>query len=554
MPQNFLACDREQSFLLPPDVREWLPEDHLAWFVIDVVDVIDTAAFYAAHRADGHGRAAYEPSMMRALLLYCWSRGARSSRAIERACVEDVACRVSAAHQQPDHATVARVVERHERALAGLFSEVLALCVEAGLASVGVIAIDGTKVAANANRDRTMTFEQIAQAIVDEQIATDAAETARHTEGRGDDLPRDLETAEGRRGWLRAAAQQRADDPSPVPRSRAKRLLEGRRCLEEELDVERDAHARYEAYRARRMKDGRRFGRPPNPVALPDTPQGKVNITDPDSKLVHGMRRWVQGYNAQAVCNEQHVILAAEVMTASPDFGHLAPMVDATRRELAAAGATDRPRVVVPDAGYWHLDQMNAITADGIAVLIPPDPSRRKTTRPGWDGGAYDFMRSVLSTDRGNALYKLRGQLSSRSSATPNPTGALTASHAAEEPPPAPSGASSPPPTTSSGSTNTSTPAPPDGAGRRARHRPGARPGIADLCATASRECASRGLDRRASLVGELDPEAWTAGRTAAPARCHCGSEFRRSGGGRCGSAGAGEQSAEGDRVGVADA
>lgn len=159
MPQNFLACDREQSFLLPPDVREWLPENHLAWFILDVVGVIDTAAFYAAYRADGHGRAAYEPSMMLALLLYCWARGARSSRAIERACVEDVACRVIAAHQRPDHATIARFVERHERALAGLFGEVLALCADAGQASVGVIAIDGTKVAANGSRDRTLTFE-----------------------------------------------------------------------------------------------------------------------------------------------------------------------------------------------------------------------------------------------------------------------------------------------------------------------------------------------------------------------------------------------------------
>jgi len=102
-------------------------------------------------------------------------------------------------------------------------------------------------------------------------------------------------------------------------------LLKARRPLEEELDVERQANARYEAYRARgQMKDGRRFGRPPNPFSPPDTPQGKVNITDPDSKLVHGMRGCIQGYNAQAVCNEQHVILAAEAMTASPDFGHLA--------------------------------------------------------------------------------------------------------------------------------------------------------------------------------------------------------------------------------------
>jgi hypothetical protein len=125
------------------------------------------------------------------------------------------------------------------------------------------------------------------------------------------------------------------------------------------------------------------------------------------------MRGWVQGYNAQAVCNEQHLILAAEVMTASPDFGHLRPMVDAARRELAGAGVTDAPRVVVADAGYWHVEQMNAITGDGIPVLIPPDSSRRKNTdtRPGWTGGAYDFMRLVLSTPRGSELYKQRGQL-----------------------------------------------------------------------------------------------------------------------------------------------
>src|SRR3954454_11891426 len=135
MAQNFIACDREQSFLMPPDVRDWLPENHLAWFVIDVVGVVDTSAFYAAYRADGHGRAAYEPSMMVALVLYCWARGVRSSRRIERACVEDVACRVIAAQQRPDHATIARFIERHERTLGDLFTEVLTLCADAGLVS-----------------------------------------------------------------------------------------------------------------------------------------------------------------------------------------------------------------------------------------------------------------------------------------------------------------------------------------------------------------------------------------------------------------------------------
>src|SRR4051812_29051116 len=418
MPQNFLACEHEQSFLLPPDVREWLPENHLAWFVIDAVAVMDTAAFYAAYRDDGHGRAAYEPSMMLALVLYCWARGTRSSRAIERACVEDVAYRVIAAHQRPDHATIARFVERHERALAGVFGEVLALCADAGLASVGVIAIDGTKVHANANRDRAMDYEQIARAIVEEAVATDAAETAALGDRRGDELPEILTTRQGREGWLRDARQRldhrRAREAAPIPRSRPERLREGKRRLDKELAVERDANAQYEAYRARgRMKDGRRFGRPPNPRQPPTVPTGEVNLTDPDSKLVHGMRGWVQGYNAQAARNERHLIVAAELMTASPDFGHLGPMVDAARRELAGAGVASKPDVVVADAGYWHLEQMNAITADGIPVLIPPDSSRRRKTgtRRGWSGGAYDFMRRVLETDLGSGLYKRRGQL-----------------------------------------------------------------------------------------------------------------------------------------------
>src|SRR3954452_348038 len=224
MAQNFIACDREQAFLMPPDVRDWLPENHFAWFVIDVVGVIDTSAFYAAYRADGHGRAAYEPSMVIALVLYCWSRGVRSSRAIERACVEDVASRVIAAQQRPDHATIARFVVRHERALGELFGELLVLCADAGLASVAVIAIDGTKVAANANRDRTMDYEQLAKAIVQEQITTDAAQDERYGQTRGEELPPELSQSKGRQVWLREAKrrldERRAEEAKPIPRSR----------------------------------------------------------------------------------------------------------------------------------------------------------------------------------------------------------------------------------------------------------------------------------------------------------------------------------------------
>src|SRR5919205_1983745 len=178
MGQRFVACDREQSFLLPPDVRDWLAQDHLAWFVIDAVGEMDLDAFYAAYRVDGRCRPPYDPAMMVALLLYAYARGIRSSRVIERACEEDVAFRVIAAQQRPDHATIARFVANHQDAIAGLFSEVLTLCARNGLAKVGVIAVDGTKVQANASRNENLDYEQIAHEILEEAIATDQAEDA----------------------------------------------------------------------------------------------------------------------------------------------------------------------------------------------------------------------------------------------------------------------------------------------------------------------------------------------------------------------------------------
>jgi transposase len=139
MVQNFVESRREQGFLLPPDVREWLPGDHLAWFVIDAVAEMDLSAFYGAYRADGHGRAAYEPSLMVALVLYAFAGGQRSSRVIERHCRQDVAYRVISGNLIPDHATIARFVCRHERAVGELFGEVLRLCDRAGLVGPGVV-------------------------------------------------------------------------------------------------------------------------------------------------------------------------------------------------------------------------------------------------------------------------------------------------------------------------------------------------------------------------------------------------------------------------------
>jgi transposase len=176
MARNFLACDRGQELLLPPSLREWLPEGHLGWFVIEAVVAMDLSAFYAAYREDGHGRAAHDPAVMVALVRYAYATGRRSSRLVERACVDDVAFRVIAANQRPDHCTIARFRRRHEAALTALFGEVLALCADAGLVGVAVLAVDGTEVHANASQHQNLDYEQIARAILAEADAVDRAE------------------------------------------------------------------------------------------------------------------------------------------------------------------------------------------------------------------------------------------------------------------------------------------------------------------------------------------------------------------------------------------
>jgi transposase len=413
MAQNFHACDREQELLLPPSLREWLPAGHLAWFVIDAVAGMELSAFYAAYREDGHGRAAHDPAMMVALLLYAYALGRRSSRVIERACVDDVAVRVIAANQRPDHCTIARFRQRHEAALAALFWEMLELCADAGLLGVAVLALDGTKLHANASQHRSLDYDEIAREILAEADAVDRAEDERFGERRGDELPPELSTAQGRRGWPRDPRRRldgrRAAEARPVPKSRPARLREGKRRLEEEHQVHRRANEAYEAYRARGvMKDGRRFGKPPTPYQPPARPEGKVNITDPDARNLKTPRGYMPGYNAQAVCDENQLVVAAELNTDSPDFGHLESMVSAAERELARAGIAEAPGVVVADAGYWHHDQMDQLAGRGIQVLIPSGAGKRRGARPGWDGGRYAFIRRALESGLGKRLYGRR--------------------------------------------------------------------------------------------------------------------------------------------------
>jgi transposase len=413
MPQNFLTCDRDQPLLLPPDLRDWLPADHLAWFVIEAIDELDLEPFYAAYRSDGHGAAAHEPKMMLTLLAYSYAAGERSSRGIERRCREDVAFRVICANQIPDHATIARFRTRHQEALAELFGQVLGLCADAGLVEVGVLAVDGTKLEASASNHATRSYEQIAREILAEAGRIDAVEDGLHGEARGDELPEHLASREGRRAWLREAKerleQERAAKSEPVPRERSKRLELCRDRLVEDWRTQRRANRDYEAYRSRGvMRDGRRFGRPPNPHTPPAQPEGKINLTDPDSKNMKAYRGYVQGYNAQTVTTRRQIIVAAEIAPDGLDFAQLDPMVAAAERELAGAGVRERPVVVLADAGYWSNEHIDRLRERGITPLVAADADRSKGPRKTRLGGPYDFMRKALGTAKGKELYSQR--------------------------------------------------------------------------------------------------------------------------------------------------
>jgi transposase len=455
MPQNFIACDRGQMMLMPPDLTEWVPDDHVVWSILGAVDQMDLSAFYSAYRENGQGRAAYEPSVMVALLIYSYARGNRSSRGIERACREDVTYKLITAMAIPDHSTIAEFRRRHEKALGELFGAVLSLCREAGLVEVGVISIDGVKIRANASRGANRTYEKLVADILKEAEETDRWEDGLFGEDRGDEPPEHLRTAEGRRAafkaakerlaekagcgeepeaerieldpdrvapgggrraWQRAAHKEllrrREQDAKPVARSRAERLLESLQRLEENREVEIQASADYEAWQAERRAGrvpGQKLGMPPKPWTPPPVPEGVMNKTDPDSRMMRTQGQpTVQGYNAQAAVTRGQIIVAAEIAVESPDFGHLEPAVRAALRELEDAGVTQRPETVLADAGYWHTKQMENIVSDGIQVLVPPDAGLREGTRPGWDEGPYAFMRRVLTSEAGHELYKHR--------------------------------------------------------------------------------------------------------------------------------------------------
>jgi transposase len=378
-------------------LREWLPEDHLAWFVIDAVDAIDLSGFYADYRDDGWGRAAHEPAMMVALVLYAYAVGERSSRAIERRCREDVAFRVMCANRVPDHAAVARFRVRHEQALAGVFTQVLSLCARAGLVSVGVVALDGTLMSGNASPDATRSYASIraeVDAMLGQAARVDAAEDRQFGDARGDELPADL-----------------AD--------RGSRLERLRRCREELEREEADSQAAYEANLAWRAEweaeHGRKLtGRKPTAPDPESLAKRRVNVTDPDTRMMKRVGgKSVQGYNVQVVASPQQIILAARVAQTVNDSNQLDPMVAHATAELVSAGIEKPIGIVLADGGYWNTPQIRNIRARNIDVLIPSKDRKRskpRTLGPPQSDEA-DRIEAILDTREGQALYRRRQQI-----------------------------------------------------------------------------------------------------------------------------------------------
>jgi transposase len=396
MAQNFIACDREQTLLLPPDLRDWLPENHLARFVIETVEQLDLGKVYGYYRQDGRGRPAHDPAMMVALLLYAYAVGVTSSRAIERKCLDDVAFRVISVNEQPDHSTIARFLVRHRDQIEGLFFEVLALCRQAGMARVGTVAVDSTKLASNASAARNLTLEALeaeAAQIIEDAVQTDRAEDELYGQARGDELPEEL--------------------ANPVTRTaRIKELLEHARGERAAADAGRERQFAEHQQHFERTGKRKRGRQPQREIKLPNQQKllsKKYNLTDPDSGLVRTRAgAFIQGYSVQTVVSEDQIILAATALGTNPDQGQLSPGVHAAVANLDRIGVTDAVEEVLADSGYWSGRQIRELTAEGYQVLVPPNLRSKK---PG--GGAPEArdMLERLQSDDAKHRYQRRQRM-----------------------------------------------------------------------------------------------------------------------------------------------
>jgi transposase len=400
MAYNFRCGGPDQLFLLPPDLRDWLPDDHLAWFILDVTDQLNLGPFLRAYRADGHGHPAYDPQTLLSVLLYAYCLGVRSSRQIERRLIEDIAFRVLAANQTPDHVTIARFRVRHETALAGFLVESLTLCAAAGMVRVGTVALDGTKLAGNAAERANRTQEKLAAEVAEilrQAAEADQRDDREHGPARGDELPAELASKAGRLARLQ----------------QAKKLLEA-----EAAERER----RYQQRVAELAAAARANGKQPRvhikPRARDEAPNPKrvANVTDPDSRLVHTRKGSLQGFNGQAVTTLEQVIVAAELTQDANDLQQLQPMLEATAATLGAAGIAERPGTLLADSGYWTIANLTEI--EGAPVLLIPPAKHGRQGKPRKDGqpsasksdGLRAAMTMKLTSDDGKALYAKRQQ------------------------------------------------------------------------------------------------------------------------------------------------
>ena len=326
MAYNFLPCNRNQAYLMPPNMADWLEKDHLAWFVLEALEQIDLKPFFEKYRTDGIGNTAFNPSMMVGLLLYSYCVGQRSSRQIEKLCQSDIAYRVITANQKPDHCTIARFRKNNERHLKGLFIEVLRLCVEVGLVKLGKISLDGTKTKANASMAANRTqkhIEREVEKMLAEAASTDAEEDKTFgSDKRGDELPAELRDSN----------------------SRLSRLKECKERLDrEKTEAIRRRQAKIDERRAKEESTGKKLrGRKPKPPKEAENTEAKANVTDPDSRIMKTRKGYVQGLNAQAVVTGEQVIVAEDVTQQANDKQQLHPMLEQAEANRKAVGAKEK--------------------------------------------------------------------------------------------------------------------------------------------------------------------------------------------------------------------
>lgn len=412
MSPRFRPCTLEQPLLLPPSLQDWLPENHLARFVADVTEQLDLSPIYANYtRKDGRGQKGYHPLLLTRLLLYGYCLGVTSSRKIERKTYEEVAFRYLAADQHPDHDTIASFRQQHLEALAGLFTQALQLCQQAGLVKLGHVSIDGTKLKANASKHKAMSYERMGAAeeklqqqvddLLRQAAETDAAEDAEYGKGNhGDELPAELQRRESRLEKIRAA--------------KAALEAEAKRRAEEEKEA---AEAKLAERRQKEAETGRKRGgrepQAPDPEQAEPAAKAQRNFTDPDSRIMpDGANKgsFLQGYNAQAaVDDEAQVIVAAEVVQATNDKRQLTSMVGQTE-----ANVGQKPVAVSADSGYWSEENVTDESVAGIDLYVATgrqkDDERNASgsESPVKNVSAKEKMASKLRTGEGQAVYKMR--------------------------------------------------------------------------------------------------------------------------------------------------